>query len=72
MLVIVNIILLLHLIILLLQRYYGDKIRVEFDGSYLKQEKAIFNHKTVRDIYIFYEKTYKQLSNTGKLLVWCS
>ena len=35
--------------------YYGTKIRVEFDGSCLKQKKVSFNHEKVVKIYIVYE-----------------
>ena len=41
--------------------YYGTKTRVEFNGSCLKQDKAIYNHGTIVNIYIVYEisKNYK-------------
>ena len=32
--------------------YYGTKIRVEFNGSYLKQDKIAFNRGKVGTIYI--------------------
>ena len=35
--------------------YYGTKTRVEFSGSYLKQDKVTFNHGKVVNIYIVYE-----------------
>ena len=35
--------------------YYGTKTRVEFSGSYLKQDKITFNHGKVVTIYIVYE-----------------
>ena len=35
--------------------YYGTKTRVEFNGSYLKQDSVTFNHKKVVNIYIVYE-----------------
>ena len=35
--------------------YYGTKIRVEFNGSCLKQDKVTYNHGTIVDIYIVYE-----------------
>ena len=35
--------------------YYGGKIRVTFTGSCLKQDKVIFNHGKVVNIYIVYE-----------------
>ena len=31
------------------------RARKKFDGNFLKQDKAIFNHKTVVSIYIVYE-----------------
>ena len=40
--------------------YYGTKIRLEFRGSCLKQDKSTFNHGKIVNIYIIYEldKTY--------------
>ena len=35
--------------------YYGTRTRVEFNGSYLKQDKVTFNHGKVVNIYIVYE-----------------
>ena len=35
--------------------YYGTKIRVEFNGSCLKQDKATYNHGKIVNIYIVYE-----------------
>ena len=35
--------------------YYDTKTRVEFSGSCLKQDKAIFNHGKIVNIYIAYE-----------------
>ena len=35
--------------------YYGNKTRVEFFGSCLKQDKVAFNHGKVVNIYIVYE-----------------
>ena len=32
-----------------------NKIRVEFDGSCLKQDKVTYNHGTIVNIYIIYE-----------------
>ena len=37
--------------------YYGTKIRVEFNGSGLKQDKVTSNHGKVVNIYIVYEIT---------------
>ena len=33
--------------------YYGTKIRVEFNGSCLKQDKVTYNHGKIVNIYIF-------------------
>ena len=35
--------------------FYGTKTRVEFNGSCLKQDKVIYNHGTIVNIYIVYE-----------------
>ena len=35
--------------------YVNAKIRVEFNGSCLKQDKAAYNHGTIVNIYIVYE-----------------
>ena len=35
--------------------YYGTKTRVEFSGSCLKQDKVVFNHGRIVNIYIFHE-----------------
>ena len=35
--------------------YYGTKIRVKSNGSYLKQDKITYTHKNVVSIYIVYE-----------------
>ena len=35
--------------------YYGTKIRVEFNGSCLKQDKVPYNHGKIVNIYIVYE-----------------
>ena len=35
--------------------YYGTKIRLEFRGSCLKQDKNTFNHGKTVNIYIAYE-----------------
>ena len=32
--------------------YINNKIRIKFYGSYLKQDKIIFNHNTVKNINI--------------------
>ena len=35
--------------------FYGTKIRVEFNGSRLKQDKVTYNHGKIVNIYISYE-----------------
>ena len=35
--------------------YYGNKTRVEFYGNCLKQDKIIFNHEKVGNIFVVYE-----------------
>ena len=35
--------------------YYGTKTRVEFNGNFLKQDKATYNHGAMVNIYIVYE-----------------
>ena len=35
--------------------YYGSKIRVKFNGSCVKQDKATYSHGTIVNIYIAYE-----------------
>ena len=35
--------------------YYGQKARLEFRGSCLKQDKITFNHRKIVNIYIVYE-----------------
>ena len=49
---------------------YGTKIRVEFNGSCLKQDKVTYNHEKIVNIYIVYEisknyriSTYPTLEN---------
>ena len=34
----------------------GAKMRVRFNGSYLKQDKIIYAHKTIVTVYIAYER----------------
>ena len=52
-----GLILLLYLIIVFFPElgYYGNKTRVKFNGSYLKQDKAKYSHGTIVNIYIVYE-----------------
>ena len=35
--------------------YVGNKIRVKFDGSFLKQDKSTYTHRTIINIFIVYE-----------------
>ena len=35
--------------------YYGSKIRVKFNGSCLKQDKATYSHRKIANIYTVYE-----------------
>ena len=35
--------------------HYGTKARVKFSGTCLKQDKAIYNHGTIVNIYIVYQ-----------------
>ena len=35
--------------------YVGNKTRVEFDGSCLKEDKITFTHGNIVNIYVFYE-----------------
>ena len=35
--------------------YYGTKIRVDFNGSCLKQDKVTYNHGKIVSKYIVYE-----------------
>ena len=39
--------------------YFGKKVRVKFNGSYLKQDKIGYTHRTIINIYIVYEITKK-------------
>ena len=50
--------------------YYKTKIRVEFNGSCLKQDKVTYNHGKIFNIYFVYEisknysiSTYSALEN---------
>ena len=42
---------------------YSSKIRVKFNGSCLKQEKATYSHETIANIYIVYEISKKYNSS---------
>ena len=43
--------------------YYGTKARVEFSGSFLKEDKVTFNLEKIVNIYIVYE-----ISNSKKFI----
>ena len=47
--------------------YFSTKTRLDFRGSCLKQDKTIFNHGKIVNIYILYEL----YSNTTSTLVNC-
>ena len=51
--------------------YYGDKIRAKFTGSCLKQDKVIFNHGKVVNIYIVYEVGVSSSSSSDTTLTNC-
>ena len=51
--------------------YYADKIRVNVTGSCLKQDKVIFNHGKVVNIYIVYELGASSSSNSNPTLKNC-
>ena len=38
--------------------YFGNKLRVKFVGSCLKQDKITFAHGTIVNIYIVYELSF--------------
>ena len=44
--------------------YYGTKIRVEFNGSYLNQDKVTCSHEKIVNIYIAYEISKNYSMNT--------
>ena len=49
--------------------YLGNKTRVEFNGSYLKQDKITYTHGKIVNIYIVYEikKKKKNVSSYSTL-----
>ena len=51
--------------------YYGTKIRVEFDGSCLKQDKVTYSHGKIVNIYIVYEIRKNYNISTYPTLVNC-
>ena len=54
-----------------LSYYYPSKIRVKFAGSCLKQDKIIFHHGKVVNIYIAYELGASSSSNSDPTLKNC-
>ena len=44
--------------------YYGDKLRLRFTGSVLKQKAVTYSHEKVVNLYVVYEITNSY--NTGK------
>ena len=51
--------------------YYPTKIRVKFTGSYLKQQKIIYNHGKIVNIYIVYEFGTSGSNNSDPTLKNC-
>ena len=51
--------------------YYGTKIRVEFNGSCLKQDKVTYNHGKIVNIYIAYEISKNYSISTYPTLESC-
>ena len=54
-----------------LSYYYPSKIRVKFAGSCLKQDKVIFHHGKVVNIYIAYEVGASSSSNSDPTIKNC-
>ena len=56
--------------------YYRTKTRVEFNESYLKQDKITYTHGKIVNIYAVYELTDSNPNNNDQysknLFVWCS
>ena len=57
--------------------YLGTKTRVNFSGSFLKQDKVTYNHGNIVNIYIVYEvnkkdKTVISDPTLENCLFWCS
>ena len=51
--------------------FYGTKTRVEFNGSYLKQDKVTYNHRQIVNIYIAYEISQNYSTNSYPTLENC-
>ena len=60
-----------HLVIVLLQNYYGTKTRVKFNGSCLKQSKISYTHGTIINIYIVYKLDASDSHNNDPTLKNC-
>ena len=55
--------------------YLGHKIRLEFNGSCLKQNKLTYTHRIIVNIYIVYEISISDSNYNDPTLdysVWCS
>ena len=50
--------------------FVGTKARVKFNGDCLKQEKIIFNHGKIVNIYIVYE-IEKTVNISSYPTIWC-
>ena len=50
---------------------YGTKIRVEFNGSCLKQDKVMYNHGKIVNIYTVYEISKNHSISTYPTLEDC-
>ena len=48
--------------------YLGNKIRLKFNGSCLKQHKLTYTHQKLINIYIFYEIIVSSSNNNGPTL----
>ena len=55
----------------ILSYYYPSKIRAQFNGSFLKQDKVIFNHEKVVNIYIIYGLGASSSSNNDPTIKNC-
>ena len=51
--------------------YLGTKTKVEFNGSFLKQDKTTFNHGKIVNIYIVYETAKNNPVNSYPTLGNC-
>ena len=51
--------------------YHGNKIRVKFIGSCLKQSKISYTHRTIVNTYIVYELGASGSNDSGTTLKYC-